>query len=432
MKALFKVIFLLVFVGILALPVGIIVWGIEDTAEVARHEDLSLADVKRVKELVDKSKPVKMKVKQVKQFEIDEKDLNLLVNYGFSKGLKLNSLFSDITLAENHIQTVVTLMLPSTPLGQYVNVSWGLRSIGSSLEPVAVQLGKITIPDWVVKPILGAINSLLLKSEFYQNVMENAESIQHIAIDQNSLRVVYEWNPNSLAKLEESGKTLLVPRDYQEKLVVYYNELGNQVKPFRKKKVSLAIILKPMFNFAFDQAKTSNDPVQENRVLLQSLALYSTRRDLTHAISADLQTKVKKPVQTTLTLHGRSDLAKHFLVSSALSVSAGSSLANFIGLVKEVEDSNGGSGFSFADLAADKAGVKIGELAITSPQVAQKVQHDMRLISGESGFMPSIDSLPEGIMALEFKKRYTDLDSKSYSLVNDEISKRISRCQVFQ
>jgi hypothetical protein len=49
----------------------------------------------------------------------------------------------------------------------------------------------------------------------------------------------------------------------------------------------------------------------------------------------------------------------------------------------------------------------------------------------ESDFMPDIKELPEGIMELEFKQRYRDLDSREYRLVEDEINRRLDTCTVY-
>jgi hypothetical protein len=35
-------------------------------------------------------------------------------------------------------------------------------------------------------------------------------------------------------------------------------------------------------------------------------------------------------------------------------------------------------------------------------------------------------------MELEFKRRYRDLDSKNYKLVEDEIERRLSRCKIYR
>lgn len=60
------------------------------------------------------------------------------------------------------------------------------------------------------------------------------------------------------------------------------------------------------------------------------------------------------------TLYGRYDWAQHFFVSAALSALVGCPGAESLGLLKEQLDMRaGGSGFSFADLAADYAGVAL-------------------------------------------------------------------------
>ena len=45
--------------------------------------------------------------------------------------------------------------------------------------------------------------------------------------------------------------------------------------------------------------------------------------------------------------------------------------------------------------------------------------------------MPNIEVLSEGIMELEFKHRYRDLDSKNYKIIEDEIGRRLSGCKVY-
>jgi len=93
-----------------------------------------------------------------------------------------------------------------------------------------------------------------------------------------------------------------------------------------------------------------------------------------------------------------------------------------------VDDSRGGSGFSFADLLADRAGVSLAEAA--SGNRAGAVQLYFSNGPRESGYMPGYKQLPEGLMELEFKSRFEDLDSASYALVNAEIERRIGACEV--
>jgi hypothetical protein len=140
-----------------------------------------------------------------------------------------------------------------------------------------------------------------------------------------------------------------------------------------------------------------------------------------------------KPADSRLhmTLLKRHDLVKHYLLSAALTVSAGSGLASAIGVYKELDDSSRGTGFSFPDLLADRAGIRLAELATGTTRQATRVQQFMSAPLVESDFMPGIEELPEGIMELEFKQRYRDLDSREYRLVEDEIKRRLDTCTAY-
>lgn len=58
------------------------------------------------------------------------------------------------------------------------------------------------------------------------------------------------------------------------------------------------------------------------------------------------------------TLSGRHDWALHFFVSALLAARYGEAAAGVAGVLKEIADARGGSGFDPADLAADRAGVE--------------------------------------------------------------------------
>jgi hypothetical protein len=89
-----------------------------------------------------------------------------------------------------------------------------------------------------------------------------------------------------------------------------------------------------------------------------------------------------------VTLNGRTDSPQHFTISAALAAHAGSPLSDAIGLYKEVDDSRRGSGFSFNDLAADRAGTRFGDLATRSPASARQLQQRVAFGIREPDFMP--------------------------------------------
>ena len=119
-------------------------------------------------------------------------------------------------------------------------------------------------------------------------------------------------------------------------------------------------------------------------------------------VEADHERSLRLASLGSPTMRGRRDLAQHFFVSAHLASIAGTQAAGAIGLAKEVSDANGGSGFSFADVAANRAGI------LFASGVADK---RFTLISLSENFavptyMPSVDGLPEGITAADLQVQY--------------------------
>lgn len=432
MKIIFRLLLLCSFITIIILPAALVGLSIEKNPLINEHQDLSYDNMNRVKNIIRQIKPYHMRRKQIKRVAISEPDLNLMASYAITQGFKVENFFAQVRLSRNHIQLKSTYQIGSTPMGEYVNVIAGFKTSGSKIEIENVKIGRVMIPGAIIKPALLLSDQLLRNYDLYQNAKQNYDAVKTIIAKENLLTIVYEWNPEALAGLHESGKSLLFPEDHQDRLLAYYNQLAEVVKPYHGRQISVARILKPMFEFASRQSTISNTPALENKALIQVLALYSTRNTIHDFIHKDKARQIQRPERVGLLLKNRSDLAKHYLVSAGIAVSAGSTFANFIGLAKEVDDSDRGSGFSFADLAADRAGVRLGELSVASKSQAQALQKKISESIKESDFMPDIDHLPERIMKLEFKKKYKDFDSETYALVDNEIRRRIKNCRVYQ
>ena len=97
-----------------------------------------------------------------------------------------------------------------------------------------------------------------------------------------------------------------------------------------------------------------------------------------------------------------------------------------------MDDSRGGSGFSFADLAADRAGVEFGSLAVASESSARYLQATLSRTAEENIYMPTIKRLPEGLQAATFKRYYGSTDDKRYKHMQNELDRRIRLCKLYQ
>jgi uncharacterized protein YfiM (DUF2279 family) len=119
----------------------------------------------------------------------------------------------------------------------------------------------------------------------------------------------------------------------------------------------------------------------------------------------------------------RRDWCQHFVVSTMLTALGGPVAAEAAGLLKERLDMRpGGSGFSFADLSADYAGVAF----------AVRLQKGgLELDKLATGFtvkdhVPDPAGLPDGLTAEQFKKQYGSFEDDRYKEEVARIRKRIA------
>jgi hypothetical protein len=119
-------------------------------------------------------------------------------------------------------------------------------------------------------------------------------------------------------------------------------------------------------------------------------------------VESDSERRHRLDVLGSPTMAGRRDLAQHFVVSGGLTALVGPGAAQAVGVAKELADSQRGSGFSFADLTADVAGVIFaqhvcdGRLAFTTLEESFHVPR----------FMPDPEGATEGLSWQEFTRRY--------------------------
>jgi hypothetical protein len=129
------------------------------------------------------------------------------------------------------------------------------------------------------------------------------------------------------------------------------------------------------------------------------------------------------------TLQKRADWPKHYALSAALAVLEHPLVSDAGGLMKEQLDAlTGGSGFSFGDLTADRAGVRFASAATGSESVAKAMQ--LRLQDGfavDDFFPPTVD-FPENLTVDEFRRDFGGVGSERYWQELSKIEKRLDGC----
>ena len=213
----------------------------------------------------------------------------------------------------------------------------------------------------------------------------------------------------------------------QERLKVYQTQLAKLTRGDRRR-LELTGLTQPLFQLA-SQRSRHGDAIAENRALILALAFYVNQKNLGKLMPAAKEWP--QPAWRVVTLNGRSDLTKHYLVSAMLAAYAGTPLADAVGLYKEIEDARGGSGFSFNDIAADRAGRQMGELAVSSDNQARRVQ-GLLAMAKESDFMPETADLPEFMQEAEFQRRFGGLQGEKYRQMMAEIDSRIAALSIYR
>jgi hypothetical protein len=333
---------------------------------------------------------------------------------------------SQVDLRPDVMKVRLTVKLPGNPLGDYLNITADLSGADERPHIAQLTLGGLVLPGWLLEPLLVQGHRLMLMR--FDEYRMAAGAISSYRFRDDRLVVVYQLDPDMVRHLQQRGKGFLFPESETHRMLAYHNELKRITGRHALRRIPLGEVLPPLFRLAAARTSESGEPQAENRALLLTLTLHALGMNVSRFIDVP-----QEPRRQWLFLNvlGRHDLVQHYLVSAAVTLSAGSGLAGAMGVFKELDDSRGGTGFSFADLLADRAGIRLAEMAAGTDQEARLMQQRMGDSLAETDFMPDIDDLPEGIMELEFKHRFRDLDSSNYRIVEAEIERRLSRCRVY-
>ena len=122
------------------------------------------------------------------------------------------------------------------------------------------------------------------------------------------------------------------------------------------------------------------------------------------------------------TVHQRRDLAQHFAVSAFLTAAYGPHISETAGVAKEILDARGGTGFSFADLAANHAGIRFANHVLDQTLTLSHIAATFRV----ADFLPPIDGLPEGLTWQQFQEQYHSPAADRYRQLREKILERIA------
>ena len=190
-----------------------------------------------------------------------------------------------------------------------------------------------------------------------------------------------------------------------------------------------------MFEEAQRRAPTRS-AVRQNRAAILAAAIWMGHVKLLRvsgqSMKADSYNRLAQS-GSRVNVQGRNDLVRHFWMSAAITSFASARISTFAGISKEEMDSGeGGSGFSFCDLLADRAGVRFAELALGSQRQANAMQARVASDRTACDAIAPVDGLPEGIRQSEFLQEYGGIDGELYRRWSDMIDQRIRSSRLIE
>jgi len=266
-----------------------------------------------------------------------------------------------------------------------------------------------------------------------------------LGIDIDEQRIVAKLSfDKNLLKLEGNKSLFFSLRDDLALFgdvytISYYYQSLTEFAETQNPQSSIASFIRYLFDLAKIRADISNDnqAMNENQAAMMALIIYfgADKFELMVGkviIREEAKLIVRNKMRSSVTLQGRVDLQKHFIYSMALQLFSSHGASDALGEFKEFLDSNkGGSGFSFADLQADRAGTRLAMIVTKSEQHAIRSQQLLAVITDKQ-LLPDINGLHEGLNEDKFEKQFKDVQSEEYKNTLREIDNRLKSLAIYQ
>ena len=186
---------------------------------------------------------------------------------------------------------------------------------------------------------------------------------------------------------------------------------------------------------AFANSETSGSgmsAVEHNRAAILAFGIAVGHRNVARLIGLSVNSDLVRnavAVGQGATLNRHEDWPRHYAVSAALAILKHPLLSDAGGLMKEQLDTlTRGSGFSFGDLAADRAGVRFALAATRSETAARAMQTRLHAGFFADDFFPADVHFPENLSIGEFRRSFGIAGSERYQSVVSDIDASLDRC----
>lgn len=391
---------------------------------------VSSAERRRLYQAFKDKNPATLPEGTTAELRLTDRDLNLLLAWGLA--LAEPGRKASVELTPDAAAVAVSARLPAS---RYLNVvasaDVNVEDGRLSVFPFQLSLGRFEAPTWILSLAVPVAVRVIAKDRRVEPLLAPIRTLQ---LEENALTVSYghaELPPGFIAELfhgeGSGGEDIPAIRAHLQHLIESATRLP------RDGEARFGTSLETAFRFARERSR-QGQAVRENRAAVLALGMLLGHRRVEtfvgSVVDAATMQKAARSFRGT-TLRGRDDWPKHFFVSASLSLLAAGDVSDAAGLLKEELDAGGGSGFSFGDLLADRAGVTFAAMATRDEPTARAFQERIAYGFRVDDFFPPARDLPEGLQDAELQARYGGVGGEGYRRLAEDIERRIRACAAY-
>ncbi|WP_215398440.1 hypothetical protein [Rheinheimera oceanensis] len=317
-------------------------------------------------------------------------------------------------------------------------LSWPRRSVQMSClfmpsdKGFAIEhckLGVITLPGWIANPLLRLMVRSVIAEPADQQLLalfargELINNRLHFEAA-NASQIKLNLHPQIHRPFSFGSVQGAAAADIE-----FYLQQLKQLQRQHRRERRLAFFAHQLLQVAANRADNSDLETEYKNALWALAVAFASKRFIYYA-NPDVKLH-QVPNMPPMLLNGRRDLTLHFLYSAVLQMLGNTQLSQQIGNLKEIMDADrdsGGSGFSFVDLAADRAGTHFAEHL---PSITPQQLNRFNSLTFEQAIMPPTQDLPEGLTEQQLQQQLGGYNGAGFKQLEQEITGRINALKLY-
>jgi hypothetical protein len=385
---------------------------------VSQNNGLTEMEVLQVEQWIVDNSPSRFEDQGTRDLSLTDEQLNLLTAFALSNVPQLQAVHADFDIRAD--QAIVRVSIPQQlgPITVYLNLRASFAQDQGRARLIELHAGRLPVPRRIMRTAEQVAGYRLASaSPVSQELAEARHSVVAYELSNNLLHLRIAWEPEVLSQIRSQAQQIFVSDDDRLRIIAYHSLISRIAAEAAKvrRQVPLHTFIPALYQLAGERSNLpASDAVAENRSLLQALSFFVNDLPITQLLGTQEGENLPDTPSMIVMLHQRHDLSRHFVSAAAIAASAGVGIAEVLSNSKEVHDARYGTGFSFSDMTANAAGVRLGETSTADQSAARQMQQMLSSANAESDYMPQTHTDLDGIDETSFIARFGDRTSPAY------------------